>query len=115
MKCGDAESATYYHSREWAEIWESYTNGSIRPYPKTITFSDNIKVIVPVMRRNYYGGIISRYAITGPPFISKYGNWLHKDRLSKDHIELLSLFIIIGLRISHGSLIHSIVIQKILL
>jgi hypothetical protein len=88
------ESATYYHSREWAEIWESYTNGSIRPYAMTITFSDNIKVILPVMRRNYYGGIISRYAITGPPFISKYGNWLHKDRLSNNHIELLSRFII---------------------
>ena len=89
-----SESATYFHSREWAETWGCYTNGKMCPTPKTITFSDSKKVVLPIMRQNYYNGIIKRYALTGPPFISKYGNWLTNDRLIKDHISLITSFII---------------------
>jgi hypothetical protein len=88
------QSATYYHSREWAEIWQSYTNGAIIPVPVTLTFSDDIQVVLPVMKRKYYKGLITRYALTGPPFISKYGNWLSKDKLHLSHISLISQFIV---------------------
>ena len=92
--CKSSESGTYFHTSEWAEVWKSYTNGNIAPDPKVITFSDEKKVILPVMRQNYYNGIIKRYALTGPSFISKYGNWLTNDRLSKDHISLITSFVI---------------------
>ena len=90
----NSKSATFYHSRLWAEIWESYTQGRIKPAAKTILFSDNVKVVLPVMCKNYYKGLIKRFALTGPPFLSKYGNWLTNDHLSQSHVELLSNFIL---------------------
>lgn len=89
-----SDYATYFHSREWSEIWHTYTNGTIAPKPKTIIFSDGKKVVIPVMRQYYYGGIIKRFALTGPPFISKYGNWISKESLNEQHVELLSSFIL---------------------
>jgi hypothetical protein len=89
-----SNSATYYHSRQWAEIWQTYTDGAILPIPKKIIFSDGVEVILPIMRRNYYNGIIKRYALTGPPFLSKYGNWLTRDSLNKVHLVLLTEYII---------------------
>jgi hypothetical protein len=32
------EYATFFHSLEWAEVWESYSRGSIRPAAKLIAF-----------------------------------------------------------------------------
>jgi hypothetical protein len=89
-----SESATYFHSREWAEIWQSFTNGTMYPFPQKLTFSDGKVVILPVMSQNYYRGFIKRYALTGPPFISKYGNWLNNDSLTGIHITLLTSFIL---------------------
>jgi hypothetical protein len=93
-----SETATYFHSREWAELWRTYTKGAMFPDPLTILFSDGIKVVLPVMRQNYYQGIIKRYALTGPPFISKYGNWIGSKRLSKNHISLLTNYIVDNFR-----------------
>jgi hypothetical protein len=88
-----SEFGTYFHSREWAEIWQSYTDGNMFPDPKIITFSDDRQVVLPSMCQNYYNGIIKRYAITGPPFMTKYGNWLNNNSLNKQHITLLVSFI----------------------
>jgi hypothetical protein len=90
------EYATYYHSREWAELWQSYTDGSIIPDPKIIIFSDGVKVVLPIMSQNYYGKIIKRYGLVGPPseVNAKYGNWLTTDALTDDHITLLTDFIL---------------------
>lgn len=91
-----SEYSTYYHSREWAEIWQSYTNGVIRPLTQKISFSDGKNVIVPIMRQNYYGGIIKRYGLVGPPSEAKaqYGNWLSDNPLTAEHIVLLVNYLI---------------------
>ncbi len=90
----NCESATYYHSREWADIWESYSDGAIRAFPKSIVFSDDLKVVLPVMRRTYFKGLVTRFALTGPPFLSKYGNWLCTSPLQDRYIGLLSSYIL---------------------
>jgi hypothetical protein len=89
-------TSTYYHSREWAEIWHSYTNGTIRPVPRLISFSDRKKVLLPIIRQNYYGGIIKRYGLVGPPSVAnaKYGNWLTSDTLTDKHIKLLANYLL---------------------
>jgi hypothetical protein len=89
-------TSTYYHSRDWAEIWKLYTIGKIIPTPKTIIFTDGVKVVIPLMRQNYYRGIFKRYGLTGPPSeaTAKYGSWLTYDVLHKDHISILSKYII---------------------
>ena len=89
-----SESGTFFHSREWAEIWQSYSNGKMYPVPLLITFSDGKKALLPIMQQRYYQGLIKRNALTGPPFISKYGNWLTKDHLNKHHISLITAFVI---------------------
>jgi hypothetical protein len=90
------KTATYYHSREWAEIWQSYTNGRIKPVPKIISFSDDAIVLLPFSRQEYYSGIIKRYSLAGPPAMALpyYGNWLTNDILTDNHITLLSKHIV---------------------
>lgn len=86
--------ATYYQSREWAQIWQSYTNGKIRPFPERVSFSDGKNVVVPMMREKVYGGLMNRYSLVGPPFIvEKYGNWLTNDTLTNKHIVVLSNYL----------------------
>jgi hypothetical protein len=89
-------ASTYYHSRDWAEIWRLYTNDTIIPTPKTIIFTDGVKVVIPLMRQNYYRGIIKRYGLAGPPSeaTAKYGNWLTYDVLGKEHITILTNYIV---------------------
>ncbi len=85
-------AATYYHSREWAEIWQEYTKGRIRPAPKFIAFSDGVTAVLPFSKQMYYGGLISRYSLTGPPAMALpyYGNWLTGNSLAGEHVTLLS-------------------------
>jgi len=86
-----SEVGTYYHSREWTEIWQLYSNNRVKSLPKLILFSDGKKVVLPIMLQNYYCGFIKRFGITGPPseVKVKYGNWLTSDKLANDHIKLL--------------------------
>jgi hypothetical protein len=91
-----AGSATYYHSREWAEIWQEYTANRIGPDPKLVIFSDGAKALLPFSRQLYYGGVIKRYSLTGPPAMALpyYGNWLTDDKLTDEHIGLLTKHIV---------------------
>jgi hypothetical protein len=90
------KTSTYYHSREWAEIWQIYSNDHIQPHPKIISFSDAVKVLLPFSRQEYYRGIIKRYSLAGPAIGSLpfYGNWLTSDTLSDEHIQLLSNYLV---------------------
>jgi hypothetical protein len=90
------EASTYYHSRGWAEIWQSYSKGRIRPLPKTFYFSDGTKALVPFSILSYYGGIVKRYSLAGPPAgsLPNYGNWLSTDRLNGDHVAVLAQYLI---------------------
>ncbi len=90
-----SECATYYHSREWAELWQAYTNGKVRAGAKLITFSDKKQILLPLMYQHYYGKLVKRYGLAGPPseINAKYGNWLTDGDLCDDHITLLSEYV----------------------
>ena len=94
------ETSTFYHSRKWSEIWQDYSNGSIRSVPKTITFSDGKKALIPLSRLSYFGGLVKRYSITGPPAgsLQNYGNWLSTGSLTQNHITLLAQYLISNYR-----------------
>jgi len=93
-------SATYYHSRQWAEIWQLYSNGIIKPEPKKVAFSDGVSVLLPFSKQSYYGGIIKRYSLAGPPAMALpyYGNWLTYDLLTEEHVSLLTNYILNNFR-----------------
>jgi hypothetical protein len=79
---------TYFQSRQWAEIWASYTAGkpnSLTPSPRIITFSDKREALLPlsVQRRR---GLVKHYFMSPE---GTFGGWLSKDELSGAHARVL--------------------------
>lgn len=79
--------ATYFHSREWAELWEGYSGGRIRPRPQLLGFSDGSSALLPhsVQRAGRLG---TRMHVLSSP-AGTYGGWLSSDPLDKRHAALL--------------------------
>lgn len=79
--------ATFFHSRDWAELWETYTNGRIQPRPFLAHFSDGRKALIPLSADQ-----TGKWA--RPTFLSSpagtYGGWIARDDLSLDHVRLLA-------------------------
>ena len=82
----NCEYSTYFHSREWAEIWKDYTNEKLRPEPVLITFSDNKTALIPLSKKILLNGLLTKY-ISSPA--GTFGGWISKDDLSSEHINLL--------------------------
>ncbi len=78
--------STYFHSREWAEIWENYTNGQMRPDPKLVIFTDEKKALLPLSYYRELKGLIKNY-ISSPAGTS--GGWISTDTLNPKHAQLL--------------------------
>jgi hypothetical protein len=83
--------AIYHQSREWAEIWEEYSGGTIRPEPVMLYFSDGKRAVLPFSRQRYLGGIINRYISSLPDV--KWGGWISSDVLEVSHGTALSEYI----------------------
>ncbi|HOV89417.1 MAG TPA: GNAT family N-acetyltransferase [Syntrophorhabdaceae bacterium] len=77
--------ATYFHSREWAEIWQLYTKGFMKPSPMLVCFSDGKEVILPFSMQ-LRKGLVKNY-FSSPE--GTFGGWISKEGLSERHIELL--------------------------
>lgn len=78
--------STYFHSREWAEIWNVYTSGFIRPEPKMVIFSDDKKALLPLAVKESHMGIIKTY-LSSPALT--FGGWLSSDKLGVTHALLM--------------------------
>ncbi|MDI7258436.1 MAG: GNAT family N-acetyltransferase [Thermodesulfobacteriota bacterium] len=83
----ECDYSTYYHSREWAEIWNVYSKGRIRPDPKLVLFSDEKKALLPISSQRDYNGLVKIY-ISSPP--GAYGGWISTDKLNVAHAFLLA-------------------------
>ena len=85
----DCGYATYFHSREWAEIWSDYSQGKTRPNPLLVLFTDGKKALLPLSCAPWLGG-------SGKSFVSSpdgtYGGWIAVDPLSKEHAILMTEF-----------------------
>ena len=79
--------ATFFHSREWAELWETYTNGRIRPRPLLVHFSDGRKALIPLSADQT--GKRTRPTYLSSP-AGTYGGWIALDDLTLDHVRLLA-------------------------
>lgn len=82
--------ATYYHSREWAEMWHKYSQGRMRPDAEIITFSDGKSVLLPLSSRRILRGLFKQY-ISSPA--GTFGGWLSINELSESHGRLLYEYI----------------------
>jgi hypothetical protein len=82
--------STYFHSRAWAEIWQSYTCGGIAPDPKLIIFSDGKTALLPLSSSKTLKGILKNY-ISSPA--GTFGGWISTDPLRTEHAELLTIYL----------------------
>jgi hypothetical protein len=82
--------ATYFHSREWAEIWEDYTRGQIVPRPKLVTFSDGKTALLPLCVKRSRQGLVNEYlaCVEGG-----FGGWISQDQLALEHTTIISNYL----------------------
>jgi hypothetical protein len=78
--------ATYFHSREWAEIWSAYRH-EVRPEPMLLIFSDGKKALLPLSSWKSGRGLI-RNRISSPA--ETFGGWIAADELDMSHAQLLA-------------------------
>jgi hypothetical protein len=79
--------STYFHSLEWATIWDKYTDGRIHPEPLLITFSDGLRALLPFSSQKILKGF-AKQIITSPA--DTYGGWISRDELTVEHGQLLA-------------------------
>jgi hypothetical protein len=88
----ECEYSTYFHSREWAEIWSCYTKGKMSLTPFLVIFSDGKRALLPFSCLTKEGVMpilmdTRRLYISSPE--CTYGGWISKDKLEVDHVILL--------------------------
>jgi hypothetical protein len=90
----ECDYSTYFHSREWAEIWMAYTRGAMKPYPKLIVFSDGKKALIPLSYQKLLRRLFRQY-LSSPA--GTFGGWISNDPLETGHAILLARWMIEGL------------------
>lgn len=87
----ECDYATYFHSREWSEIWSTYTEGSLQGLPLAVRFSDGKRVILPFSVQRILRGFSKLYLLS-PAWT--FGGWIALDGLGTDHTRLLTEYIL---------------------
>ena len=89
----ECDYSTFFHSREWAEIWSKYTKGKMFLSPFLVLFSDGKKALLPFscLRRDGLVPMLmgtTRFYVSSPE--CTYGGWISADKLDNNHAMLLS-------------------------
>lgn len=79
--------STFFHSREWALIWQQYTRGAMQPQPIVVEFSDGREALVPLSVQKSGKGMVSNY-LSSPA--GTFGGWLSASDLTVEHASLLA-------------------------
>ncbi|MHC4224240.1 MAG: GNAT family N-acetyltransferase, partial [Planctomycetota bacterium] len=83
-------SATWFHSRHWAETWSSATRGRIRPQPVLLTLAGGRTVLLPVSERRGCAGLV-RATLSSPA--GTYGGWITAEELDAEEVAALTAFL----------------------
>jgi len=78
--------STYFHGREWAEIWADYSHGRIVPDPLGVTLSDGTRIVLPFSKEKIFRGFARRH-ISSPA--GTFGGWLANVSLDEQQQTLL--------------------------
>lgn len=88
----NSKDSTYFHSREFAELWALYTKGGSTPSPKTIIFSDGKIAVIPLSKQKYSKGLSKVYMSS---IAGTYGGWLTEENLDKEHVSCLTNYMLL--------------------
>jgi len=77
--------ATYFHSREWAEVWERYSARRLRPAARLLRFSDGRTLVLPLSARHGRLGLLHGWE-SSPA--GTFGGWISGDELTAAHVEV---------------------------
>lgn len=83
----DCPYATYFHSREWAEVWSAYTNTRSIPEPWLVMFEDGAQALFTLSFERSGPGLLGGY-ISSPA--GNFGGWISRDDLSLAHSQMLA-------------------------
>jgi len=83
----NCDYSTYFHSREWAEIWNSYNPGIMHPEPKMVIFSDGKEALLPLSSWDTPKGLTKNF-ISSPA--GTYGGWIAAEELHLEHAAALA-------------------------
>ncbi len=81
------EDATFFHGPGWAELWEAYTEGAVRPDPRLVEFADGRSAILGITK------VPTRVPGLMRDMLSPEGNcggWVSADVLGEGHIRSLA-------------------------
>jgi len=87
----NCDYSTYFHSREWAEIWKKYASASLIPEARIIHFSDSTSALLPCSYKRVLNGLFKQYLMSPA---GTFGGWLSLDRLAEPHSELMREYIL---------------------
>lgn len=83
--------STFFHSPEWARIWEEHSGGLVRPAAKAIRFSDGKEAVIPLCFQTKMRGLLDRY-VSSPE--ATYGGWIAAEPLTTAHAVLLTRWLL---------------------
>jgi hypothetical protein len=83
----NCEYSTFFHSRDWVELWAQYTRGRMRPSSLLIEFDDNKSAVLVATRERVFKGLVE--VVHSSP-AGTFGGWLSADCLSDEHCRRLS-------------------------
>ncbi len=82
--------STYFHSPEWAAIWQKYSKERVTPKPLMINFSDGKRAVLPMSAGQVCKGFVTEYILSPG---GTFGGWISVDQLTEDHALQLSVLI----------------------
>ncbi len=86
-----ARCATYFHSREWAEVWERTSGSKLRPGPLLVQFAGGDTALLPLVVRVTCVGLVKSYQSS---VAGTYGGWLAEKSLSDANARALAGFMV---------------------
>ena len=82
--------ATFFHTREWAEIWQQYSGGTLTPAAWLATFEDGATAVLPANEKTVLdlprvGRLSPQLRTVMSAHGSTYGGWVSPDPLTPAH------------------------------
>lgn len=86
--------ATFFHTREWAQVWQEHSGGTLAPAARLATFDDGFTALLPSVEKTILdltrvGRIAPAFRTVISSYASTYGGWVSGDPLTPAHHQAL--------------------------